>query len=167
MSWPAKFALLVLVCFFSGCGYHVSRQAPIVLPEGVTKVFLDRVVDPTTKPWLEPRLRTLLRDEFTRRGQVRWVPRDQAQALLRVEIIRFSDGSMIFDSEERTIKSEARLTLKGRIFRRADQSLLWSSGTITTRQSYVTGDASARLEAGTRAVELAVEQLADALAMGF
>ncbi|MFW5721854.1 MAG: hypothetical protein ACOCWT_01015, partial [Desulfohalobiaceae bacterium] len=105
--------------------------------------------------------------EFTRRGQVRWVPRDQAQALLRVEIIRFSDGSKILDSEERTIKSEARLTLKGRIFRRADQSLLWSSGTITTRQSYVTGDASARLEAGTRAVELAVEQLADALAMGF
>jgi outer membrane lipopolysaccharide assembly protein LptE/RlpB len=169
MSWfRAVLLALLLLAASSACGYHFSGLSPVSMPHGITRLHLQRVDDPTTQSWLEPRLRTVLREEFTRRGGVEWVPAGQAQGLLHVEILSYSSATKLENVRERTVKSQVVLKLRARIVRAGQGTELWRSGLVQATESF-TGpeDSSQSRQAGERAVELGAERLADELGQNF
>jgi len=161
-------AALVLGCVCLGCGYHFAASSPVRLPEGMTKLYFEKLVNPSTEAWLEPRMRSEIRQELSRRGQVQWVEEVQAQGILQVDITRFSSSTKLEDAQGETVKSEVVLDVRARIFRGADRELIWRSGTITARKSYIgPEDGAQQREAQNDALELVVERLANRMSQTF
>ena len=163
-----RLALALLIAAAGGCGYQLTSSSPISLPEGMTRLYLEEVKNPTTEAWLEPSLRSALRDEFSRRGRIAWVDREQAEGLVRVNIEQYTASAKLEDAREQTIKSEVRLRIRGSIFRSRDHQLVWQSNTVLATESFVgPKEGQDRREAERRVVDLAVEKLADELGQGF
>lgn len=141
-------------------------MAPIALPEGITRLALDNVRQPSTEPWMEPYLRRNLRDEFRRRGQVEWVGSKAAQGLFQVTITSYADTGTRKASDEDTVKSEVRVTGEARILDADTSALLWESDPVHSNVSYQTNTQSGT-QAGKEAVEDFVQRLADRLGSDF
>jgi len=161
-----RFLLTVLVlATLAGCGYQLSSMAPITLPEGQTRLYIAKVTNPTIESWIEPRLRSSLRDEFTRRGGVQWVQRSEAESVMEVRVHNYSASTSVKGEDSETVRSSASITLEVQIFDRDDHALLWTSGRVSDQESY-SGDSN-RLEASYTALEEAVRKSADRLSDQF
>ncbi len=158
-------AAAVVLFLLSACGYHFSSTAPLALPQGMQLLHLERIEDPTTQPQLESRLRTGIRNEFTQRGDVEWVPRNDADGLLQVRILSFTSSSKLESSEQETVRFEAVMRFEGSIFQSEDHALVWESEELTVRESYARQ--AERDQAEERLVRLAAEKLANQLVRGF
>lgn len=155
----------VLVCVLAGCGYTFSGMAPIELPQGQKRLCITRFENPTTEPWLEPSLRAELRDEFTRRGQVKWVNKNEAETLVTIRVIRYSSSSTLKGSDDETVTSAIQLTTAVDMYNAADHTLIWTSETINVSESFRgnSGEPKAREDA----VRLTAERIADRLGQAF
>lgn len=154
-----------MALLLSACGYHFSSAAPLDLPGNMQQLYLGGIEDPTTDSQLEPWLRTSIRNEFTQRGDVKWVSRERAEGLLQVRIFSFSSSSKLENPEQETVRYEAVLRFRGRIFQSEDDALVWESKELTVRESYAQKSESER--AKRRVVRLAAEKLANQLGQGF
>lgn len=161
----ATMAAAAVLFFLSACGYYYSSSAPLALPQGMQLLHLERIEDPTTQPQLESRLRTAIRNEFTQRGDVEWVPRKEAEGLLQMRILSFTSSSKLESSEQKTVRFQAVMRFQGSIFQSKDHSLVWESEELTVRESYA--DQSERDQAESRLVRQAAEKLANQLVRGF
>jgi hypothetical protein len=156
---------LVLICSLTGCGYTFSGMAPIELPQGQTLLCITKFENPTTEPWLEPSLRAEIRDEFTRRGQVKWVSRNEAETLVTIRVIRYSSSSTHKGSNDETVTSAVQLSVAVDMYNAADRTVIWTSGPINVSESF-RGD-SGEPKAREDAVRLTAEQIADRLGQAF
>ncbi len=162
------FCLLLFIFGLCSCGYRLTSSVPLVLPEDIHTLCLVKVINPSTETWLGPYLRSALRDEFTRRGQIKWVDRSQAEGLMEIEINTWSSSTKLEDADDQTVKSEVTLVFQGRIFRQKDHSLLWESRTIVEQEPF-TGDENGpdSQSAERRVIDLGMERLADQLSQNF
>lgn len=179
MWWLNRlFYILCSALVLSACGYQYSGLAPINLPEDSTKIFLNKVTDPTTETWIEPMLRSSIRDEFTRRGKVTWVGRDEAQATMNIVVHSYSTSDSLKGRHDVTLKSEARIQLEVSIYNALTHSLIWTSGTVVASESYrgsggtrtsegIIQETSAKREATRSAIDLAARIVADRLSQKF
>jgi hypothetical protein len=156
---------LVLICSLTGCGYTFSGMAPIELPQGQTLLCITKFENPTTEPWLEPSLRAEIRDEFTRRGQVKWVSRNEAETLVTIRVIRYSSSSTLKGSNDETVTSAVQLSVVVDMYNAADRTVIWTSGPINVSESF-RGD-SGEPKAREDAVRLTAERIADRLGQAF
>lgn len=166
------------IAMMSACGYELTANSPIVLPQDSTKLFLSKVTNPTTETWLEPMIRTSLRDELTRRGNVVWVSQTEAQATVTVDVRSYSTADAVKGRDDVTVKSEARIQLEVSFFDARTNALIWTSGPVMATESYRTS-AEARANAGhylrpagkreatQNAVDLAMRMVADRLGQKF
>jgi len=129
-------ACIVLLCALTGCGYTFSGMAPIDLPQGKKRLCITKFINPSTEAWLEPSLRSELRDEFTRRGQVTWVQKDEAETLVTIRVLTYSSSSTLKASDDETVKSAIQLSIEVQMYNAEDHTLIWSSGTIYASESY-------------------------------
>lgn len=150
--------LLCVVFAVTACGYHNSATEPNRLGERFKEVAIAKVENPTLERWLEPKLRSLLRDEITRRGQLVWTDKSKADALFNIKIISLSSGSSILGNDDITLKYDKTLKVQMRVTNAADGKLLWNSGTVSVTESYFTNEESATEEL---VVELLVRRLVD------
>lgn len=165
MSSPIRiFAALLALLVLASCGYRNSQQGPMALPEDKRKLFFEEVENPTLRADLNARLRSLLRDEITRRGKVEWVPREQAEALLSIEIHEFTSSTALTGAEGQTLRLSSVISIEGVIVSAADRSILWSSGRVTAKASFLSGGREAAEE---RVILLAVEEVVDKLGHNF
>ena len=137
------FLLILIIFSVSACGYHNSASEPNSLGDQFKKVAIAKVENPTLERWLEPRIRSLLRDEITRRGQLVWVDRSKAQALFNLRIVSFSDYSRILGDKDKTLKYDRTLKVEMRVVDAADDHLIWNSGNVEVTQSYFKGQEEA------------------------
>ncbi len=158
--------LLAVLMLLAGCSYHLSSAAPVALPQGMTRLALDSVSQPSTESWMEPYLRRSLRDELARRGQITWVSRDAAQGLIRLKVTSYSDSGLRQSSDGDTVKSEIRIAGEAQIFESASSQRVWNSGQVQTNVSYQTDNESSTA-AGKDAVDDFIERLVDRLGSGF
>ncbi|MFP4657185.1 MAG: LPS assembly lipoprotein LptE [Desulfonatronovibrionaceae bacterium] len=161
------YLLLLLACVLSGvgCGYHFSSTSPITIPRDQSRLYLSRVDNPTQQGWLSPYVRSTLRDELARRGQVSWVDRDQAETLVRVEVRDFSSSDSVKAEEDKSVKFSARITLRVLMSNATDGSPLWNSGWVSGSESfYAEGE---KRTAGQKAVDEALRRAADGLGKQF
>jgi outer membrane lipopolysaccharide assembly protein LptE/RlpB len=161
-------SIFSLATLFLACGYHVRSSAPIVLPENICSLYVEKVTNPSTESWLEPYLRSSLRDEFTRRGQIQWVDKHQAKGILEILISTWRSSTLLEDADDQTVKSEALMRFKARIYRHKDHTLLWESNLIEVRESYSSGMYErGGQKAEHRVIDLGMERLADQLSQNF
>jgi len=158
-------ALLLLSATLFSCGYHFSSTAPITLPRSQTKLYLSRVDNPTQLGWLTPYIRSELRDELIKRGQVTWVRRDEAETLVRVEVRDFTSSDSLKGEEDESVKYSARITLRVLMSNSRNGEPLWNSGWQTgTETFYTEGEKNS---ASRKAVDEALRRAADGLGREF
>ncbi len=157
--------VVILVGTLAGCGYSFSGQAPISLPQGQTLLCMTKFVNPSTESWLEPSLRAELRDEFTRRGQVKWVRKSDAQTLVTVRVISYNAASTLKGEDDATITSAINLSVAVEMYNAEDHTKIWTSGTVHVSRSFK-GYASEQ-NARKDAVRLVAEKIADRLGQAF
>ena len=158
-------AFQLIALLLPSCGYQLSSSVPMEMPQGINRLFIDHVENPSTEPWLESRLISEVRDEFSRRGHVLWVDRDQAEGLLHLIITRYRDYSRVESAEEETLKSEIALSLEARILSAKDREVLWVSSPVHERESFV--GIQEKREAERRVVQDVADALANQLSSGF
>ena len=118
--------LFVSAVSLCACGYNFTGQGTVLGPDPDAVSRLDpafrtmaiaRVENPTIEPWLEPRLRSLIRDEFTRRRFVTWVDKDKATSLLTVVIKKFTRSTSVAGQQDQSLKLSNGMTLVFRVHR--------------------------------------------------
>jgi outer membrane lipopolysaccharide assembly protein LptE/RlpB len=155
----------MITLLLPACGYHLTAQEPITLPQDRTKLFLSKVTNPTTETWMEPMLRTALRDEFVRRGKVSWVGREQAEATVTLDVKSYTASSSLTGTDETTLKSTATINLVVNFYNARTNALIWTSGPVVASESF--RDTSTKRDATGKAVELAVRMVADRMSQNF
>jgi hypothetical protein len=163
--------MLFLAAALSGCGYTFTGQAPEGRSEVVSrldpslrKMVLVRVENPTIESWLEPRLRSLLRDEFNRRRLVTWTDRAQATSQLTVIIKKYTRETSVAGQQDQSLKLSAGMTIVLRVTRASDGAQIWDSGEQTQSESFYPGDSEG---ADQRITDLAVRRLADLMTQNY
>ena len=171
-------AVLCIALLLPSCGYQLTANAPIDLPQSSTRLFLNKVTNPTTETWMEPMLRSTLRDELTRRGNVTWVGQDEAEATVNIDVRSFTTSDSVKGRDDVTLKSEALIQMEVSFFSTKTNALIWTSGPIVASESYrkvsqgqsTSGNlqsSSAKREAAQGAIDEAVRMVADRLAQKF
>ena len=158
-------AALVLAALLVACaGYGPSSQAALTLPEGRRDLCIVEVDNPTLRPDLSAQLRGLLRDELSRRSQVRWTDREHATGLVHLLVHDFSSQTTLTGSHEQTLKSTASISVEAWIERRPEGGELWRTGRVSLSRSFTGND---RSDAETRVLEQAAQRLADLLGQAY
>lgn len=159
MNHIKSLVLLLSVIFaVSACGYHNSATEPNRLGDKFKEVAIAKVENPTLERWLEPKIRSLLHDEITRRGQLVWVDKSKAEALFNIRIISLSSGSSILGESDETLKYDKTLKVQMRVIDAADGHMIWNSGPVSVTESYFTGEET---ETEELVVTLLVRRLVD------
>jgi outer membrane lipopolysaccharide assembly protein LptE/RlpB len=161
MSLLRYTALFLFLALLAGCGYSFGEGGSSVLKPQYRTVAVDEVLNPTTLPWLEPRLRKLLRDELHNRGTITWVDdKDQADALITIDIERYYRPTAVEDADQRTLLSEAIFRFHATIRSATDDSVLWSSGQISENWPYDYGSGQeADMEVTRRGIQILADRM--------
>lgn len=163
-------ALLLAALVLGGCGYKFTgssisdEESVNVLPAQYRDLAIIRIENPTVEPWLEPRLRSLIRDEFTRRRLTNWVERSKAAAFVTVQIKQYTRSTALAGAQDQSVKLSAGMIWTVRIRRAGDNLLLWDSGEMSQNESFYPGDADG---ADMRLTDLAVRRVADLMTEGY
>lgn len=178
LSGSLVWAVLCIALLLPACGYQLTARAPIQLPQDSTRLYLDKVTNPTTETWIEPMLRSSLRDELTRRGNVTWVSRDEAEATVNIDVRSYSTSDSLKGRDDVTLKSAASIQMVVTFFSTKTNALIWTSGPISASESFRGASeiqsssgtllsTSTKREATQEAVDLAVRKVADQLGQKF
>jgi len=161
-----RLAVAIAACLgLWGCGYHFTgtgssdgtEQASRLAPDQ-RNMALVRVDNPTTESWIEPRLRSLIRDEFNRRHLVTWTDKAKATSLLTIIIKKYTRSTALSGESDQTVKLNAGITVTFRITRATDGGIIWDSGEVTQNESYYPGDSEG---ADSRVTDMLVRRMAD------
>jgi hypothetical protein len=172
MPIPTRSGLLVrllaavaLAALLTACaGYGPQGKSTLTLPENRRDLCIVQVDNPTLRPDLSAQLRALLRDEMSKRGQVRWTDREHASAVVHLEVHDFSSQSALTGSHEETLKSTANISLEARIEGRPEGAVLWRSGLVSVSRSFTGNN---RADAEARVLDQAVQRLVDLLGQAY
>ncbi len=161
----SKYILIfILLIGVSGCGYGFPTGEHASLPKDYRSLAIAEVEHPTTYPWMEARLRSLLRDELNRRNWVTWENKNKAKALIKLYVEKYSRKATVTGVDQETLRSSASITMRAVIVSRDTGRQLWSSGTISTNWPYYTGEED---EADAQVTERAIQILAERLAQNY
>lgn len=156
--------LLAATLVLCGCGYTFTGMTEPDAVEGsrlapeFRKMTLVRVENPTTEAWIEPRLRSLIRDEFTRRRLVTWTDKTKATSLLTVIIKNYTRQTAISGQQDQSVKLSTGITLTFQVRRASDGIILWDSGEQSQAESFYPGDSDG---ADQRVTDQAVRRISD------
>jgi len=165
MSLLRYTAFFLLLALLAGCGYSFGGGDSSVLKPQYRTVAVDEVLNPTTLPWLEQRLRKLLRDELHNRGTITWVDdKARADALITIDIKRYYRPTAVEGAGERTLLSEAIFQFSATIRSATDNSILWSSGEISENWPYDYGSGQ---EADLEVTRRGIQSLADRMTQDY
>lgn len=155
----------MLLALLAGCGgYTFSKSGPVVLPEDKRDIAIAKVINPTTEIWLEPRLRQLLRDEMNNRGWTKWVPKERADALLRVDIVSYSRRTSVKGLKEKTLLLDATIKLRATLTDAHDRRQIWNSGVVTVSEPFLPGEEA---QADQTVTDLAIRRLVDRMTQDY
>ncbi len=166
MSSPIRIVLLVLLLpALAGCaGYGTGSDDALILPPDARNLRIKSVDNPTMRAGLESRLRSVLRDEMTKRGFITWAAPGQDTAYIDVRVERFTSTTSITDKYDTSVLQSANITLSASIHRAGTGDTLWESNNVSASQNFLTGDRAAAEE---KVIDLAVRQLVDRLHQNF
>lgn len=160
-NWSTWWCVSLLLVGLAACGYQLHGRNELQLPGGGKRLYLARVEQPSTDPWMGPALRIALREELSRRGDIVWTERENADLSLTLRVTQYGTGTSVTGRDDITLKSQAVITLELLMRDAATGALVWNSGPITTAESF--RGLSAQEGAARRAIAEAMRRLADRL----
>ena len=156
--------LLALVLLLGSCGYNLGSEGPVSLKPANRALYIERVDNPTSYTWMESRLRSLFRDEVTRRGWATWVDRKQATGLVIITVEKYLRNTGVYGRDDKTLRYTASLEVSARIISPVDNSVLWDSGRVSWSENFSKGEERSVDDLVT---DLAVRQLVDRMTQGY
>jgi len=156
--------MALALTLWSCAGYRqaANSDAPLDLPVEARALFIKSVENPTMDPDLESILRAEIRDEFTRRGRVVWVDRDQATAYISIKVNSFRTATSLTDEDDTTIRSSSSISLEAWITSKDNGQELWR-GSASHSESFTSDQEGAEADV----MEMAARKLADRLNQGY
>ncbi|PYN21608.1 MAG: hypothetical protein DMD99_19280 [Candidatus Rokuibacteriota bacterium] len=108
--------LASLAATLAGCGYSFRGN----LPDHIQTVAVPVFANKTGEPAVENFLTSAVVEAFSTNGRLRVVPREDADAILEGEVVRYSLASIAYDSQAnvRQYRLEVTMNLKFRDVRR-------------------------------------------------
>lgn len=164
MNILKKTTLIIGLMFLCACGYGFPDGSTASLPEEYRTLAIASVEQPSLYSWVEPRIRSLLRDELNRRKWVTWADKSKASAWIKINVSKFSNRASVSGDEDETLRSSASITMEAVIVSAVDGHTLWSSGTISEDWPYYGNEVD---EANDMVTELAIRKLADRLSQNY
>ncbi|KAB1442995.1 LPS assembly lipoprotein LptE [Pseudodesulfovibrio senegalensis] len=152
------------LCILAGCGYSFPDGSTSSLPPQYRSLAINKVEHPTLYSWLEPRLRSLLRDELNRRDWVTWTSKKNARAWINIDVERYYRQAAVTGESDETLRSEASITMTATIVSPADGHVIWKSETIKESWPYYGGEEE---EADDEVTALAIRRLARQLSQNY
>ena len=127
-------ALVLMPALLSGCGYNFAGDGPLAIPKNIKTLYIVEFNNPTLETGLNPYVRAMLRDEFTRRG-VKWASKEHADGFVTITILNSRTDSW-HDAYDRSF-TRVSLRMSVQIKNAADNSLLWDSGAVSRSDTYM------------------------------
>lgn len=158
------FLLLPLLLLLVSCGYNFADGQTASLPPEFRKLFIDRVENPAPESWLEPRIRSLLRDELSRRPWATWTDRKDATALVRIDIQSYHRQTKVTGEDDVSLQYEVSIKLSGTVVDNLSGRVIWSSGSISEEWPYEAGNDEI---ADNKVTELAIRRFVDRMSNNF
>ena len=163
---PLKYIALFFLLALTGCsGYSFGEGNSSVLPPEYRTLAIREVTNPTTLPWMEPRIRKLLRDELNNRGTITWVDdQSNADSVISIKVIKFNRPTAVTGDSDQTLRSQAVFEFRATIRSTIDDTVLWESGTIYQTWPFFTGD---EIKADAEVTKLGIRRLADYMTQNY
>lgn len=140
---------LLSICFTLSCGY-TFQGAGSTLPPSIKTVYIDNVVNNTTKTGLGYTLTEALKDRFDRYGTITVLDNDlQADSVLKTEIVSVDEETRsVTSGTDNALQLETIMTVYSEL-RSATGQLLWKEKSLkvskvfgTSQDSVVTSSAA-------------------------
>lgn len=143
----APAAALALAAVLCGCGYHLAGHSS-TLPAGIRTIGIPTFVNRTNRPELEQRVTEHIIDEFTTRGRVRIVPKEEgAQAVLRGVILGYAVTPVVISQLGRATRYEILITAHVTLSETTTDRVLWEDDHFLFKRQYdVAADAQAFID---------------------
>jgi outer membrane lipopolysaccharide assembly protein LptE/RlpB len=127
------------VWVLSGCGYHLPGRGDAI-PEDVKKIFVEVLINRTTEPFIENKLTSEVRDQFSRRPGFEVVSsRDKSDAVIYGTITRYSARAVAYDEDDDIKEYRAAMTAGFRFERTDGSEVLWQ-GDVTWDEEFMAHD---------------------------
>jgi len=160
-----RYIALLLPLLLVGCGYSFGEQGQTVLKPEYRILAISGVENPTTITWLEPRIRKLLKDELTNRGNITWTDnRHKADAWINIKVNKYYRPTAVAGSSDQTLRSSANFDFEATIKSATDDSVLWNSGQISQDWPFYPGQET---EADEEVTRLGIRRLADLMSQNY
>ncbi|MGC9194035.1 MAG: LptE family protein [Syntrophobacteraceae bacterium] len=169
---PASgFKLLVVAgiafCFLSSCGYQFSGQGDGPQP-GLTTIAIPVFKNKTSEPNAGAIFATALRQQFMRKGTMKVVPRDEAQAVFEgtiksIFIIPVGHSPVDIVAERTTVEDRLYMTISIQCVDKKTKKVIWQNPNFTYWKVYDVENPTADLApiAGFENRQLAIQYIAD------
>ena len=125
---------LVLMLFVAGCGYHFPGQGGS-LPGDVERIYVHLFDNLTREPLLENSVTTAVSEQFSRRGNVRLVSMEDAEAEMFGRIRSYDTRAIAYSDDDLIRKYRASMVVEVRLVQKQTQQLLWD-GTVRWQTEY-------------------------------
>lgn len=119
----------------AGCGYRFQGAAR-ELPGGARTLAVPILENPTLEPELGSLLSVALREQFARTVGVRLVPTDEAEAILRGQVVTFETEAVAFDPSGLALEYRASLTLALRLADPSGARIYWADPALVGTDTY-------------------------------
>lgn len=163
---PAAVALMAILIMSAGCGY--TRHT--TLPQGIKTIYVDTVLNkiPIEKvyayvPGLEMDITNAIIRRLHRDGTLRVVAREQADAVLKCDLIGLEQEGVRFTNLERVQEYRLFVVLSVKLVNGKTNEVIWEEPNFSGDTSYFVSDVRtlAREEAAARAIDRLAQNLVD------
>jgi len=136
-GWATAAPVLALTAaILAGCGYHLAGHTS-TLPAVIKTIGIPTFVNRTNRPELEQRITEHVIDEFSTRGRVRIVPREEgAQAVLHGEILSYAVTPVVISQQGRATRYEILVTAHVSLSETATDKVLWEDNHFLFKRQY-------------------------------
>ncbi len=127
--------LLFLVCILSGCGYHrAGRTAE--LPEWIQTIYIAPWDNRSNELLLGPWVTAELRHEFLRGRALKLVPEQEADVILRGNIVQVDTGGLSYTRYDQTVERRISMRCSITLEDRRTGRVLWTTRDIRREEAF-------------------------------
>jgi len=130
------FSVLLLAAALGACGYNF-RGRQNNLPSDVRTIAIPMFKNNTGELRIESTFTGEVIFQFTRSQMVRVVSEDQADAILRGEIMAVEIEDVAYSATETSRQRRVKITVKADLTRRRDGQVLWQDRRLIQRRTYL------------------------------
>ena len=143
--------LICCILFVSGCGYTTKAYN---LPSSIKSVYIQTLKNKTNEPNLENELKTKLIASFQDDGHLHIAPNDEADAVFKGEIIRYTRQAMRYTSDASVQEYRLNIVVNFQFIDLSSGKTIVKASNFSGNASYYLSGAKAKSEITARAEAL-------------